>query len=105
LVATAQSRWQPSSCEDEVRSFSGQYDQTSSLFSCCGGCGAGTAHHRHHLAAWKAHLQPVQDQAIAIPETELVYLDQERGVRGHSVHRAAGEGTAAAIDVNATKRS
>jgi hypothetical protein len=39
LVSTAQSRSQPSSCEDEVRSFKGQSGQTSALFSCSGGLG------------------------------------------------------------------
>ena len=40
LVATAQSRSQPSSCDDDVRSLIGQYGQTSGLFSCSGGCGS-----------------------------------------------------------------
>ncbi len=39
LVATAQSRSQPSSCDDDVRSFTGQYGHTSGLFSRSGGCG------------------------------------------------------------------
>ena len=39
FVSTAQSRSQPSSCEDEVRSFNGQSGQTSALFSCSGGLG------------------------------------------------------------------
>jgi hypothetical protein len=33
LVATDQSRWQPSSCELEVRIFSGQFGQVSGRFS------------------------------------------------------------------------
>src|SRR6185437_1123943 len=40
LVATAQSRPQPSSCEDDVRSLIGQYGHTSGLFSSSGGCGS-----------------------------------------------------------------
>src|SRR3981081_2072864 len=40
LVCTDQSRSHPSSCEDEVRSFIGQYGHTNGLFSCSGGCGS-----------------------------------------------------------------
>src|SRR3970040_676537 len=39
LVATAQSRVQPSSCELEVRSLFGQFGQVSGLFSFSGGFG------------------------------------------------------------------
>src|SRR5205085_4602841 len=39
LVAMANSRSQPSSCEEELRSLYGQYGQVSSLFSCSGGVG------------------------------------------------------------------
>jgi hypothetical protein len=39
LVSTAKSRAQPSSCEEEVRSFSGQSGQVSALFSFSGGFG------------------------------------------------------------------
>ena len=39
LVITAKSRWTPSSCDEEVRIFSGQFGQTSALFSFSGGAG------------------------------------------------------------------
>ena len=39
LVRTDQSRWQPSSCEEEVRNFNGQSGQVSALFSRSGGRG------------------------------------------------------------------
>lgn len=40
LVATDQSRSQPSSCDDDVRSLIGQYGHTSGLFSSSGGRGS-----------------------------------------------------------------
>src|SRR5258708_5674249 len=40
LVAIAQSRSHPSSCDDDVRILIGQYGHTSGLFSCSGGCGS-----------------------------------------------------------------
>src|SRR5581483_9669678 len=40
LVVTAQSRLQPSSCDEEERSFNGQFGQVSALFSSSGGCGS-----------------------------------------------------------------
>jgi hypothetical protein len=39
LVSTDHSRSQPSSCEEEVRSFNGQSGQVSALFSRSGGLG------------------------------------------------------------------
>src|SRR5690606_5498033 len=39
LVVIAQSRSQPSRCDDDVRNLAGQYGQVNALFSCSGGRG------------------------------------------------------------------
>ena len=65
LVATAQSRSQPSSCEDEVRSLVGQYGQTSGLFSCSGGCGI-SSNWATEAAPWRFEV-PTQSEPVSPP--------------------------------------
>src|SRR5262249_36408724 len=54
FVNTAQSRLQPSSCEDEVRSFIGQSGQVSALFSRSGGLG--------RISSWVIEADPCRTE-------------------------------------------
>src|SRR3546814_13735190 len=72
LVTTAQSRSQPSSCEDEVRSFSGQSGQVSVLFSFAGGLGM--------ISSWVTDAAPwpfavpTQPDPVSPPPITTTYL-------------------------------
>src|SRR5690606_4249504 len=65
LVVTAQSRSQPSSCEDEVRSFRGQYGHTSGLSSDSGGWGI-SSNWVTEAAPWRL-LVPTQSEPVSPP--------------------------------------
>ncbi|CFP61270.1 Uncharacterised protein [Bordetella pertussis] len=65
LVATDQSRSQPSSCEDEVRSLSGQYGQTMGLSSHSGGWGS-SSNCVTEAAPWRL-LVPTQSDPVSPP--------------------------------------
>lgn len=65
LVATAKSRSQPSSCEDEVRSLVGQYGHTSGLFSCSGGIGI-SSNWVTLAAPWRFEV-PTQSEPVSPP--------------------------------------
>ena len=65
LVATAQSRAQPSSCDDEVRSLIGQYGHTSGLFSVSGGCGS-SSNWVTDAAPWRFDV-PTQSEPVSPP--------------------------------------
>ena len=65
LVATAQSREQPSSCDDDVRSLIGQYGQVSGLFSCSGGCGS-SSNCVIDAAPWRFDV-PTQSEPVSPP--------------------------------------
>ena len=65
LVSTAQSRSPPSSCEDEVRSFSGQSGQVSALFSCAGGWGM-ISSWVTEAAPWRLEV-PMQSEPVSPP--------------------------------------
>src|SRR6185437_10510164 len=76
LVATAQSRWQPSSCELEVRKRSGQYGQVSGLFSCAGGCGSSS---NWVIAAAPCRLAvPTQSEPVSPPPITTTCLSLAR---------------------------
>jgi hypothetical protein len=64
-VATAKSRSAPSSCEDDVRSLSGQYGHVSGLFSCSGGCGM-SSKFTTDSAPWRMEV-PMQSLPVSPP--------------------------------------
>src|SRR3546814_12985412 len=68
LVTTAQSRSQPSSCEDEVRSFRGQPGQVSVLFSFAGGLGM-ISSWVTDAAPWRFEVPPPSDPGSPPPIT------------------------------------
>src|SRR3546814_13972019 len=68
LVTTAQSRSQPSSCADEVRSFSGQSGQVSVLFSFAGGLGM-ISSWVTDAAPWRFEVPPQSDPVSPPPTT------------------------------------
>ena len=70
--ATAQSRSQPSSCDDEVRSFSGQSGQVSALFSCSGGCGM-ISSWVTDAAPWRFEV-PMQSEPVSPPPITMTCL-------------------------------
>ena len=65
LVTTAKSRVAPSSCEVEVRSFSGQSGQVSALFSFTGGCGM-ISSCVTEAAPWRIEV-PMQSDPVSPP--------------------------------------
>ena len=64
LVATDQSRFTPSSCDEEVRSRTGQYGHTG-LFSTSGGIGS-TSNCVIDLAPWRLDV-PTQSEPVSPP--------------------------------------
>ena len=114
LVCTDQSRSQPSWCEDEVRSFSGQSGHTSCLFSFTGGWGM-ISNWVTDAAPWRLEV-PTQSEPVSPPPITttclplalqgavgrglgfriaghpLVLLHQEIHGEMDAVHLAAGDG-------------
>ena len=65
FVVTAQSRSQPSSCDDDVRSLIGQFGHTSGLFSDSGGCGS-SSNCVIDAAPWRLDV-PTQSEPVSPP--------------------------------------
>ena len=86
LVATAQSRSQPSSCEDDVRSLIGQYGHTSGLFSASGGCGS-SSNCVTDAAPWRFDV-PTQSEPVSPPPMTTTCLPV---AMIWSAHRVAGD--------------
>ena len=78
MVSTAKSRSAPSSWLDEVRSFSGQSGQVSSLFSCSGGCGM-ISNLVTDSAPWRIEV-PMQSEPVSPPPmtTTCLPLGEDR---------------------------
>ena len=76
LVAIANSRSQPSSWLDEVRSLIGQYGQTSGLFSCSGGIGS-SSNWVTLFAPWRL-LVPTQSLPVSPPPMTITSLPSAR---------------------------
>ena len=76
LVAIANSRSQPSSWLDEVRSLVGQYGQTSGLFSCSGGIGI-SSNCVTLFAPWRL-LVPTQSLPVSPPPITITCLPSAR---------------------------
>src|SRR4030067_2487605 len=72
LVATAQSRVQPSSCELEVRSLFGQCGQVSGLFSLFGGLGH-SSNWVTEAAPWRIDV-PTQSEPVSPPPITMTCL-------------------------------
>ena len=62
----------PSSCDDEVRSFSGQSGQVSALFSCSGGCGM-ISSWVTEAAPWRFEV-PMQSEPVSPPPITMTCL-------------------------------
>ena len=75
-VPTAKSRSAPSSWLDEVRSFSGQTGQVSSLFSCSGGCGM-ISKLVTDSAPWRIEV-PMQSEPVSPPPITTTCLPVAR---------------------------
>ena len=65
LVSTENSRSAPSMCDDEVRSFNGQFGQVRSLFSFSGGFGI-TSSCSTDSAPWRTDV-PMQSEPVSPP--------------------------------------
>jgi hypothetical protein len=76
VVITAKSRAAPSSWLDEVRSFSGQFGQVSSLFSCSGGCGM-ISKLVTDSAPWRNEV-PMQSEPVSPPPMTTTCLPVAR---------------------------
>ncbi len=74
LVAIANSRWQPSSWLDELRSLVGQYGQVSGLSSCSGGIGS-SSNWVTLAAPWRL-LVPTQSLPVSPPPITTTCLPQ-----------------------------
>ena len=77
----------PSSCEDEVRSFSGQSGQVSALFSRSGGCGM-ISSWVTEAAPWRFEV-PMQSEPVSPPPitTTCLPLARERAARARRAPR------------------
>ena len=72
LVATLHSRPQPSSCDDEVRSFSGQPGQVAGLSSASGGRGI-NSNCSTCRAPWRL-LVPTQSEPVSPPPMTTTFF-------------------------------